>query len=79
MTASLGLVEELLIKQKVRKWEVPRNASFKVNCDASWSKDHNGVKVGVGVVIRDHRCEFYAMQSKTCINVLSMEVVSSGI
>lgn len=50
----------------------PPNGVFKVNFEASWSKDQK--IVCIGVVIRDFRGEFYAKMSKVGSSVAFAEV-----
>lgn len=57
------------------KWELPPFEYFKVNFEASWTKEQNGV--GVRVVIRDNRGEFYVGLSKLGQRVSSVAALEA--
>ena len=54
------------------RWVAPPANYFKVNFDASWSKDD--CIVGIGVVVRDHMGEFFAGMTKVGEKASSAEV-----
>ena len=54
------------------RWVATHVNFFKVNFDASWSKVDCNVRIGV--VVRDHKGEFYAAMSKVGVRVDSAEV-----
>lgn len=54
------------------KWVDPSPNFYKVNYEASWIGECNGV--GIGVVIRDYKGKFYAGLSKLCEQVSSVEL-----